>query len=159
MTDDQRDRASSILYELDRIARDFDHHEFGLPVGNQEPFDQMIAAIAPDIADRPEEDGEPLTAEWLESVGFAKGSAPAGNTLWLKTIETEQHTDGVSWTRLRVHESDDRGHWPTEVLQGIDGRLGNAIAVLLNRKTTRGDLRRLCEAMGWPLTVPTREGS
>jgi len=82
------------------------------------------------LAEHPADDGEAVTVEWLESIGWLEDQ-----TGWPAICLRETSEWGISW----------RGHgiWLTPM------------SVPLYRAPTRGDVRRLCRALGIALKETT----
>lgn len=48
---DARDEAVDLLTKLDRIARDIDHYEYGLPMSESD-IDRLVVVLIPVIVER-----------------------------------------------------------------------------------------------------------
>jgi hypothetical protein len=104
----------------------------------EEPLQRAIHAVASAyLAEHPADDAEPVDEAWLESVGFVHGDSAIGsprmNSPRAPVDETQVVTiesDGAAY-----YDVDD-GHW-----------------VILPDVETRGDVRRLCAALGIELTA------
>lgn len=83
---------------------------------------RLLAAV------EPTDDGEPVTVEWLKSVGFVEGEGHM-----VAVSPARRDGDGLIVRRLSS------GEWNAE-----DG----FVAILLPDQTTRGDVRRLLKALG-----------
>ena len=82
------------------------------------------------LAEHPADDDEPVTAEWLESVGW-EAYPDTGNRMWHSRSATlimiDLRNPGETWL---CHGSSAHG-WD-----------------YITKSTTRGDVRRLCSALG-----------
>lgn len=88
------------------------------------------------LAKHPADDDEPVTEEWMSEIGFKDGR-----------LKNELGYDCMS-TYLRI---DDIGQW----YYGTDyGMELDAEVMLPSDRKTRGDVRRLCRALGITLTEP-----
>lgn len=88
-------------------------------------------------ADHPADDGEAITVEWLKSVGFRRFMQPANGqslsiTVWPVVISRWVNKGGlpVMWSVKKF--ADEPDDWLTQCLTPV----------------TRGDVRRLCRALG-----------
>jgi hypothetical protein len=102
---------------------------------------RLADQLRPHLADRPADDGEPVTEEWLRSVGFVRMQQPAaGNDMILR------NEAGNCVTYYPARRGD-----PAGPLWGV---VGEWLPKPL-RPATRGDVRRLLLALG---ITPTPKG-
>lgn len=113
-------------------------------------------------AARPVEDGEPVTEEWLESLGFVYTDEPTSR--W-ELVYHDKHDDGEivrHW--FTVHDgNDDRPPaeqwWPMEYRQCGDDDVEDGVAIKpWLKRTTRGDILRAVAALGIPQPTGTEGG-
>lgn len=92
------------------------------------------------LAEHPADDAEPVTEEWMRSVGFEKHDAL---WQWSKSNGLKMPSRLVYWPGYRG----DGTQWH------IDGGPRAKDIYDIPEQPTRGDVRRLCVALGIPLTA------
>lgn len=90
------------------------------------------------LAERPDDDAEPVTKEWLAGIGFHTG----GGAYWIRG-------DGPQ-IAIRYYEDATGGHFVESIFGGTPVLIVGGDAV--NWNETRGEIRRLCTALGIELT-------
>lgn len=95
------------------------------------------------LAEHPADDAEPVTAEWLRSVGFCREMQPASsNNLTIRhgsaIVTRWMNSDNVPRWSVRMY-ADETPDWVPPCIQ----------------PKTRGDVRRLCKALGIELKEAT----
>jgi hypothetical protein len=86
------------------------------------------------LADHPEDDCEPVTHQWLRCVGFTRGMQTASTcvlSLWSERNHISIEIDDDGYVRVAIGDSDVSEYLPA----GFSMQ-------------TRGDVRRLCKALG-----------
>lgn len=109
------------------------------------------------LTHHPADDGEPVSGEWLEAVGFEAEPPKHVDRRWRKTVAVHDHGDGGITTHwLSIHEpiEDVGGNlwWPINFWQqhtGDEKPDGVALLSWIDH-TTRGAIRRLLAALGVP---------
>lgn len=95
-------------------------------------------------AEYPADDAEPVTEEWLEAVGFSLGTLYA--SILLPVVY-----EGAAIVELRIGQDGRRG-WDASLVQGVPDDLHRSDDLIsltsLPPEFTRGDVRRLCRALG-----------
>ena len=110
----------------ERLTGPYDHVYWDGNAANRPELDSQI--VAEDyLADHLVDDDEPVTAEWLKSVGFEIGDYGIAVIQNDDYLVLEMHTDG-KWA---------------EAYQA-----GNEDGIRLPDLLTRGDVRRVCSAIG-----------
>lgn len=107
----------------------------------------------------PADDVGLVTEDWLRSAGFVEIPAVGGrHRRWVIMVKMQDHgTDqGVTRHWLVIHVGED-DWWPIDYWQQNEHDETPDGVGLLSwvEKTTRGDVRRLCAAIGAPLTETT----
>jgi hypothetical protein len=112
--------------------------------------------VAAWLRDNPEDDGEPVTGEFLESLGFELSQDKPHGRRWKLVVCRQDHgsNQGVTTHWLDVHEPCDDGSgrlwWPINFWQrNEDDRKADGVGLLSwVEHTTRGHVRRLLAALG-----------
>lgn len=125
--------------------------------GGDAPEWKRIQAVARAyLADHPADDVEPVTAEWLESLGFVDTDE---NTLlarnrWLSEPDLISGQVGQELRFVAVNGDKNGGvkDWSVEIRTA--GKTWGKGQAVFYPNTTRGHVRRLCTALGIPLTQP-----
>lgn len=143
MTDDVRAAAerlaryiagrAEVLEQLEHLGR--------MPPGLRLSIEDTAAVANAYLAEHPADDGEPVTADWLQSVGFGRHMQPAANCdLSLQAGDFRLFVAVAIPTRERYGFKPER--WAVNEVW-----LPEAAT-----PATRGHVRRLCAALGIPLT-------
>ncbi len=107
----------------------------GQPCGNA--IDDAVEVCKAYLLEHPQDDEEPVTEEWLVSVGAKKTGMGGKCAFWLD----EKGRDRCMVVEIGKGSS-------VVLLILIDGEKGKQPFYLLPETKTRGDVRRLCKALG-----------
>lgn len=130
-----------------------------MPPGLRLSIEDTAAVANAYLADHPSDDDEPVTAGWLEQVGFRLEQFRDTHR-WKQVLHVQPHEFGVKPTThwLTVHPPSEGGDgtvwWPINFWQqNEDDESPDGVALLSwIDHTTRGHVRRLCAALGVTLT-------
>ncbi len=148
-------RAAAERCEGYYLARKTPPGAASLPGEMRELLGKVLAAY---LAEHPADDDEPITEEWLRSVGW-QGDRWRLGTATYKELESElvnAKSGDYSRTAICAHCHDSFGHPKTPELWlqtcGVNtiGDIG-CLNFTMGSIKTRGAVRRLCAALGVPL--------